>query len=97
MRDGIPGKIGHHQERAAALSTHCPLALSPHRPLAVLESSSTTGPAEWWEHTVVSLNSPEFLSMDCWLLLPSRNRTKRETLLPGLQVHLEGQPKLAMR
>lgn len=84
---------------AESCSTQHPLspALSPHRPLAVLKSSSTTGPAEWWEHTVVILNSPESVSMDCWLLLPSRKRTKRETLLPGLQVHLEGQPKLAMR
>lgn len=45
MRDRIPGKNGHHQRRGAAPSTHCPLAPSPHRPLAVLKRSNTTGPA----------------------------------------------------
>lgn len=95
MRDGIPGKnglplISRERQHSAPL----PLAQTPG---SAEEAATPQALQQYWEHTVFTLNSPEFVSMDCWLVVPSRNRTKRETLLPGFQAHLEGQPKLAMR
>lgn len=72
----------------------CPLAQTPG---SAEEAATPQTLQQYWEHTVFILNSPEFASMDCWLVVPSRNRTKRETFLPGFQAHLEGQPKLATR
>lgn len=85
----------HHQLRTAAPSIprHCP-QLTPGN---AEEGATPQTLQQWWERTVLILIAPVVVSMDFWLPAPSRNRTKRETLFPGFQVHLEGQPKLAVR
>lgn len=91
-RDGTPRKNGlliisrELQHSAPAVPWHC-----PHQSPGTAEEAATPQAIrQCWEHTVFILHSPEFVSMDCWLAVPSRRRSRKETLLPGFHVHLEG-------
>lgn len=93
------GSLGRMASPAESCSTQHPLSPGTVPTQTPGSAEGATAPQalpQCWEHTVFILHSPAFVSMDCWLLDPSRKRTKSKTLLPSLQVHLEGQPKLAM-